>query len=135
MTWIKLEEFKPPTHEVILFRDRHGNEHYGVLCGNLSKKEHRNKFWCHIFQKRYEQGEIIYWCEIPVNKHLIREHMDFSEKINSFLWQRLSEIEGKILVEFQEHQSNNPEWPASNFVEIAVRNCLHRIMQDLRFCP
>ena len=38
MTWIKTKDFMPPKHEVILFKDVHGNEHYGVLCGDLSEK-------------------------------------------------------------------------------------------------
>lgn len=132
MTWIKLEEFKPPTHEIILFRDRHGNEHYGVLCGNLSKKEHRNKFWCHLDQRTYEQDEIIYWCEIPINKHILGNKLDFSANVNSFLWARTMEIESKILEEFKQHQLENPDWEVEAFVSIAVRNVIHKIISNLR---
>lgn len=132
MTWIKLADFKPPTHEIILFRDRCNNEHYGVLCGDLSKKAQRNKFWCHIFQKCYKQDDVVYWCEIPINKHLLRENSEFSGRVNLFLWEKFSEIESQILKEFEAHQKEFPEWPAENFVSIATRNCLHRLMQLVR---
>ena len=133
MTWLKVSDFKPPTQEVILFRHRNGNEHYGVLCGNLAKKEHQNKFWCHIFQKTFLIKDISYWCEIPINKHLLRSQSELMGKVNAFLWDKFNSIESTILEEFKQHQESNPDWPAENFVGIAVRNCLYRMMQIMRF--
>lgn len=132
MTWITVSELKPPTHEVILFRHKNGNEHYGVLCGDLAKKEQRDKFWCHIFQKTFPVKDISYWCEIPINKDLLREQNEFVCQVNQVLWDKFNSIEGKILQEFKEHQEENPNWSADNFVSIAVRNCLHRMMEIMR---
>jgi len=132
MSWIKVKDFTPPPHEIILFRDRHGNDHYGVLCGESSQEEKRNKFWCHIFQKTYLKKDVIYWCEIPINKYFIIENNAICMQVNAFLHQKFSEIEDTILNEFQEHLKENPHWPAENFVSIAVRNCVYRMMQLVR---
>lgn len=132
MTWLKVADFKPPTHEVILFRHKNGNEHYGVLCGSLAKKGHENKFWCHIFQKTFTVKEIVYWCEIPINKDLIRKQNEFVAQVNHVLWDKFNSIENIIIKEFEEIQEENTDWPVSNFVHIAVRNCLHRMMEIMR---
>lgn len=128
MTWIKTKTFLPPTHEIILFRDIHGNEHYGVLCGELANESKRDKFWCHIFQKTYNKKDVIYWCEIPINKHFIRESNEFSLNVNAFLWDAFRKIESEILEESKEHQENSPNLSADELVHIAARNCLHRMI-------
>lgn len=130
--WIATKDLKPPTHEVILFQDRWRNEHYGVLCGEFSPKETRGKYWCHIFQKCYSPKDIIYWCEIPINKNILRRNDDFSFKVNEYLWQTIMEIEKNILEDFKKQKEENPEWDAETFVGIAVRNHSFRIMDILR---
>lgn len=132
MTWIKTKDLTPPTHEVILFQDKSRNIHYGVLCGEFSEEEKREKYWCHIFEKSYSQKDIIYWCEIPINKHLVSEHMEFSAKVNKFLWDTVSRVEESILDDFKRQRLEHPEWDAENFVGIAVRNSSHRILDILK---
>ena len=122
----------PTTHEIILFRDKHGAEHYGVLCGDLAKDSHKNKFWCHLFQKTYAKKDVTYWCEIPINKYFIREREDFSARINKFLWSSFNDIEREILDESKEHQKDCPHFTSEQLVQIAARNCLHRMMQLVR---
>ena len=132
MSWILTKDLKPPTHEVILFQDRWRNEHYGVLCGQFSKEEIRDKYWSHINQKAYEQKNVIYWCEIPINKNILRQNGDFTFQVNTFLWDKIRNIEESILSEFKTQQEENPEWRAEQFVGIAVRNCSWRIMDILK---
>lgn len=132
MSWIKTSDLTPPTHEVILFQDRYRNIHYGVLCGEFSEQNKRNKYWCHIFNTALPKKEIIYWCEIPINKHLIMENHDFSIKVNQFLWETIHKIEESILEDFKRHKTDNPTWDAAQFVEIAVRNTSWRIMDILK---
>jgi len=132
MSWINAKDLKPPTHEVILFQDRWRNEHYGVLCGQFSKEENRGKYWCHLYQKSYAQKDIIYWCEIPINRHLIRQNNELTFKVNAFLWESINKIEESILNDFKKQQEENPDWNAEQFMGIAVRNMSFRIMDILK---
>lgn len=132
MTWIKTKDLMPPTHEIILFQDESRNIHYGVLCGEFSDIKKREKYWCHIFNRTYKPSEIIYWCEIPINRHFIEERLEITQKVNKFLWDSMSEIEHKILQDFKEQEKENPKWDAESFVGIAVRNTIHRMIQVLR---
>lgn len=122
MSWIKTTDMLPPEHEIIIFTDESNNQHYGVLCGQFSKESHRGKFWCHLFQKNYDKNEILYWSEIPINKHLISAKLDFAQKVNEFLHESLIKIENEIIEQFEQLQQENPIWQPENFVRIAVRN-------------
>ena len=132
MTWIKTKDLTPPTHEIILFQDQYRNVHYGVLCSEFSEKNKREKYWCHIFQECYSPKEIIYWCEIPINKHLFRHERETVEMVNKFLWDTITKVEESILEDFKKQQKENSEWGAENFVGIAVRNTIYRIMSILK---
>ena len=130
MGWIKTRNLLPPTHEVIIFQDRWGNEHYGVLCGEFVEAKKRNKYMCHIYQKYYSKKDIVYWCDIPFNKEIIKDTL-FTEKTRKFLHEKCQEIEKNTLKEFERLQEENPDWKSENFVGIAVRNSLFRFVELL----
>ena len=90
MSWIKVSDYKPPTHEVILFRHKSGNEHYGVLCGDNPANGKPNQFWCQIFQKSFPLKDIIYWCEIPINKYALTHRIEFIHHVNLVLREKFS---------------------------------------------
>lgn len=132
MTWIKIKDLMPPAHEIILFQDRFKNEHYGVLCGEFAELEKRNKFWCHIFQKYYEKKDIVYWTSIPINQYTIMKNLEFADQVNKFLWEKINNIEKSIFLEFKKQKKENPEWESEQFVNIAIRNTLWKIINLLK---
>ena len=79
-----------------------------------------------------KKNEIIYWTAIPINEHTLMQNMEFSGKVNEFLWETVRKIEESILEDFKRQKEENPEWEAESFVGIAVRNSCWRIMNILK---
>lgn len=94
---------------VVLFRRKWRNEHYGVLCGELSQIENRNKFWCHIYDRLYQKEYVIYWTAIPLNQHTLLKDSSFASEVNKFLWEKVKQIEESILKDFEKQKEENPE--------------------------
>lgn len=132
MSWIKTSDMLPPEHEIIIFTDISNNEHYGVLCGQFSEESHRGKFWCHLYQRNYDKSEILYWSEIPINKHLINAKLNFAQKVNEFLHDSITKIENEIIDEFETLKKENPKWKSESFVRVAVRNFNYRVSKVLQ---